>query len=147
ENPLRFRRCRGRLTGISERSVHMAGVDPFRPGWTHHITRRRAWRAAPRCRDNSRASTLHVLLEFRRVPQQSEIVERIGAIQLAGVDQAHEQITDPGSVHCLIEECVLAVQDGFLQGTLNQIMPPPRLCRVLRLLAQPAWFLTVPDAA
>jgi transposase len=29
----------------------------------------------------------------------------------------------------------------------DDIMPPPGLCRVLRLLAQPAWFLTVPDTA
>jgi hypothetical protein len=28
-----------------------------------------------------------------------------------------------------------------------EVMPPPGLCRVLRLLAQPAWFLTVPDTA
>ncbi len=27
------------------------------------------------------------------------------------------------------------------------IMPPPGLCRVLPLPTQPAWFLTVPDAA
>ena len=28
-----------------------------------------------------------------------------------------------------------------------EVMPPPGLCRVLPLLTQPAWFLTVPDAA
>src|SRR4051794_33496395 len=28
-----------------------------------------------------------------------------------------------------------------------KVMPPPGLCRVLPLLTQPAWFLTVPDAA
>src|ERR1022692_3413136 len=37
------------------------------------------------------------LLQFLRVPLQLvQIVERIGAIQLAGVDQAHEQIADTG---------------------------------------------------
>jgi hypothetical protein len=30
---------------------------------------------------------------------------------------------------------------------LHDIMPPPGLCRALRVLAQPAWFLAVPDAA
>jgi Transposase IS66 family len=29
----------------------------------------------------------------------------------------------------------------------DDIMPPPELCRVVRVLAQPTWFLTVPDAA
>jgi hypothetical protein len=29
----------------------------------------------------------------------------------------------------------------------DQIMPSPGLCRGLRLFAQPAWFLTVPNAA
>ena len=29
----------------------------------------------------------------------------------------------------------------------DHVMPPPGLCRVLPLLTQPAWFLTVPDAA
>ena len=29
----------------------------------------------------------------------------------------------------------------------DDVMPPLRLCRVLPLLTQPAWFLTVPDAA
>jgi len=34
-----------------------------------------------------------------RVPLQLiQIVEWIGAIQLAGVDQAHEQIANPGSI-------------------------------------------------
>jgi hypothetical protein len=30
---------------------------------------------------------------------------------------------------------------------LQHVMPPPGLCRALRVLAQPAWFLAVPDAA
>jgi hypothetical protein len=29
----------------------------------------------------------------------------------------------------------------------DDVMPPPELCRVRRLLALPAWFLTVSDAA
>jgi len=55
------------------------------------------------------------MLQFRGVPQQfGEIVERIGAVELAGMNQAHKQITDPGAVQGLIEQRILAVQDGFL---------------------------------
>jgi len=69
------------------------------------------------------------LLKFRSVPQQfGEIVERIGAVELARMNQAHEQITDSGAVQCLIEECVLAVQDGFLQGALDDIVIDWRPC-------------------
>jgi len=82
------------------------------------------------------------LLQFRGVPQQfGHIVERIGAVELARMNQAHEQITDPGTVQRLMEQCVLAIQDSFLQGTLDDIMPRPGLCRVLRPLARPAWVL------
>jgi len=45
--------------------------------------------------------------------QLGEIIERIGAVEFAGVDQAHEQITDPGAVQCLIEECILATTETF----------------------------------
>lgn len=56
-----------------------------------------------------------MLLQFLGVPQQfGEIVERIGAVELARMNQVHEQITDPSAIQGLIEECVLAVQDGFL---------------------------------
>ena len=51
---------------------------------------------------------LGVLLQLR------EVVERIGFVQFAGMDQAHEQIADTGAVERLVEECVLAVQDRFL---------------------------------
>ena len=50
------------------------------------------------------------LLQFFRVPLQLvQIVERIGAIQLAGVDQAHEQIADTGSISSLIKQRILAM--------------------------------------
>jgi hypothetical protein len=42
---------------ISECNSDAAAVDPFRPGWNHHITRQRPWRGAPGCRNSSRAST------------------------------------------------------------------------------------------
>jgi hypothetical protein len=46
------------------------------------------------------------------------------------VDQAHEQIADSGAVQRLIEERVLAVQNGLLQGALDDVMPTAGLCRV-----------------
>jgi hypothetical protein len=63
------------------------------------------------------------------------------------VDQAHEQITDPGTIQRLIEECVLAVQNGFLQGTFHDVMPIGGLCRVNRFPNLLACFLMVDDAA
>ena len=67
-----------------------------------------------------------------RVPEQfGQIVERIGSVQLTGVDQAHEQVAHPGAMQRLVEQRVLAVQDGFLESPLGDVMPPPGLCRVL----------------
>ena len=54
--------------------------------------------------------------------QLGQIVERIGSVQFAGVDQTHEQITDPGAVQRFVEERVLAVQNRFLQGTLDDVV-------------------------
>ena len=54
--------------------------------------------------------------------QLGEVVEGIGSIQLAGVDQAHEQIADTGAVQRSVEERVLAVQNRFLQGTLDDVV-------------------------
>ena len=48
-----------------------------------------------------------VLLQF------GEIVERIDAVEFAGVDQAHEQVSHAGSVLCLIEVGVFAVQNSL----------------------------------
>jgi len=62
-------------------------------------------------------------LQLLSLPLQlGQIIERIGSVQLAGVDQTHEQIADSGAVHRLVEERVLAVQDGFLQGTLDDVI-------------------------
>ena len=72
--------------------------------------------------------------------QLREVVEGVGSVQLAGVNQTHEQIPNLGAVHRLVEERILTVQNGFLQGTLDDVMPRPGLCRVLRLPAQPARF-------
>jgi len=87
-------------------------------------------------------------LQLLSVPLQlSQIIERIGSVQLAGVDQAHEQIADAGAIQRLIEERVLAVQDGFLQSALDDVMPRPGLCRARGFPNLSACFLMVPDAA
>jgi hypothetical protein len=62
--------------------------------------------------------------------QFGQVAERVHAIQFAGVNQAHEQIAHHGSVRCLVEHRVLAIQDGLLQGTFAQVMPTAGLCRV-----------------
>jgi hypothetical protein len=38
--------------------------------------------------------------------QLDQVVEGVGSTQLAGVDQAHEQITDLGAVQSAIKECI-----------------------------------------
>jgi hypothetical protein len=50
-----------------------------------------------------------------------EIVEGIDTIQLAGLDDAHEEIADLGAVGRLIEEGRLSMQDGPFQGPFNEI--------------------------
>src|SRR5262249_16827739 len=50
------------------------------------------------------------------------VVERVDLVQVAGVDQAHEQVADAGPVLGLVEQGILAVQDGLLQGPLAHIV-------------------------
>jgi hypothetical protein len=50
------------------------------------------------------------------------VVERIGPTELAGVDQAHKNVTDVGTVGGLVEERVLAVQNGLLQGAFTDVI-------------------------
>ena len=42
-----------------------------------------------------------------------QIIERIGAGELTGVDEAHEDVADAGAVLGLVEERVLAVMETF----------------------------------
>ena len=46
--------------------------------------------------------------------QLGEVVERVGVLQLRGVDQAHEQIAHFGTVGGLIEQAVLAIAASSL---------------------------------
>ena len=54
--------------------------------------------------------------------QLDEVVERIDAVQLAGVDQTHEQISHPRSIPGLVKQRVPSMKDSFLQRTLDQIV-------------------------
>ncbi len=73
--------------------------------------------------------------------QLGQVVERIGVIQLAGVDQAHEQIADAGSVLGLVEQRILAVQNRFLQGPLADVV----VQRSTRLTQEQSQLLPVPQ--
>jgi hypothetical protein len=55
-----------------------------------------------------------VLLQQLGVPEQlGQVVEGIGGVQLARVDQAHEQVPDPGTVQRLIEQRIFATTEIF----------------------------------
>src|SRR3974390_321996 len=49
--------------------------------------------------------------------QCGQVVEGIGITELAGVDEAHEQVPNMGTVLSFVEERVLAVENSLLQGT------------------------------
>ena len=51
-----------------------------------------------------------------------EVVKGVGSIQVACMNEAHEQITHSGAVQGLVEERVLAMQNGFLQSTLDDVV-------------------------
>jgi Transposase IS66 family len=54
--------------------------------------------------------------------QFSEIANGIAATQLAGVDQAHVQITDLSTLQGLVEKTVFPVQNCFFQCPLRDIV-------------------------
>src|SRR5580704_9563740 len=61
--------------------------------------------------------------EPRRMTEQlRQIVERIDLIQFAGVNQAHEEVAHPRSVHRLIEQRILSMKNRFLQSALNYVV-------------------------
>jgi hypothetical protein len=79
--------------------------------------------------------------------QLCQIVERINTVQLTSMDQTHEQIAHSGTVQRLEKESVFPIQNRFLEGTLDDVMPTPGLCRVGRFLPIPAAFAMLTDAA
>jgi hypothetical protein len=51
-----------------------------------------------------------------------QVVEGVGAAQLAGMDQAHELIADLRTVQGAIVQYVLTMQNGALQGSFDDIV-------------------------
>src|SRR5438270_6785474 len=49
------------------------------------------------------------------------------------MNQTHEQVAYPRAVHRAVEQGILAMQHYQLQGSLTEIMPTARLCRVVML--------------
>ena len=54
--------------------------------------------------------------------QFGQILKGIGPTKLAGVNQTHEQVANVGTVLGLVEECVFAVQNRFLQGSFAKVI-------------------------
>ncbi len=61
--------------------------------------------------------------KFLCVPLQlGQVVEWIGTVKLAGVDEAHEKIAHLCSVQSPIEESVLSMQDCLLQCSFTNVV-------------------------
>src|ERR1043166_6300616 len=61
--------------------------------------------------------------QFLSVPLQlGKIVERVGAAQLAGGNQAHEQGAHLRPVQGSVEQCVLPVKNGPLQCPFHDVV-------------------------
>ena len=67
--------------------------------------------------------------------QGVEIVQGVGGTEPAGVDQAHEQVAQPGAVLGFVAQRVFPVEDRHFQGAFADVMPTARLCRVAKLEA------------
>ena len=48
-----------------------------------------------------------------RPKMEGQIIERIGSLQFASVDQTHEQIADSGAGQRLVEECIPRFRMAF----------------------------------
>jgi len=54
--------------------------------------------------------------------QRGQVVERVDPAKFTGVDQAHEQVAHPRPPTRLVEQGVLAMENGLLQGPLAEII-------------------------
>jgi hypothetical protein len=59
-----------------------------------------------------------------------EVIEGIAPVELAGVDEAHQEVADLGAPLGFAGKGVLAVEDSHLQRALANVMPRPAPCRV-----------------
>ncbi len=64
--------------------------------------------------------------------QRGQVIERIGAHEPTGMDQAHERVADVGALCGLVEERIFAVKNGLFQRPLAHVMLTVGLCRVGR---------------
>jgi hypothetical protein len=80
--------------------------------------------------------------------QFDQVIEGVCAAQLAGVDQAHEQIADLGTVQGAIKQGILSMENGALQGSFYEVIVQrgpgdgdivPLLVKMLKTLA--GWYL------
>ena len=63
--------------------------------------------------------------------QGVQILKSVYAGKIAGIDNAHEQISDVRAVQSLEKQRVFAVQDSFFQHYFANFMPTSELCRVV----------------
>ena len=54
--------------------------------------------------------------------QLGEVVEGIGVVQFASMNEAHVEVAHLGAVLGLIEQTILAMQNGLLQGPLTNVV-------------------------
>src|SRR5438046_8342094 len=67
----------------------------------------------PLCRASEQLSAMFL--------QLGQVVESVGAAELAGVDETHEQIAHAGAVLGLIEHSVLSLKNSHLQRSLDDV--------------------------
>jgi len=128
ENPIGFCLPRGPFFGHFRLCSRLTEDDGFRPGGKHSTPDEDL--------SGVRACTgvLKGLAVIPRHPrrrmlglfgavflQLGEVVEGIGLIQFAGVDQTHEQIAYLSTVLGLIKQTVPPMENGFLQGPLHNV--------------------------
>ncbi len=54
--------------------------------------------------------------------QPGEVAQRVDAGQLAGMDQAHEEISHIGPSLGFVEQGIFAIQNGILQGSFTDVI-------------------------
>ena len=66
--------------------------------------------------------------EIRRVLLKSnEVIKRIDFGQVAGMDYAHEQIPELGTVFGLLKQSIFPMQYGFFQGPFADVIVKGRI--------------------
>jgi hypothetical protein len=73
-------------------------------------------------RGKKSASGRHSGLLFGIFQECGQVLEGVDIVQLAGVNQAHEQVADGSAVPGLIKEAVLAVQYRCLESALYEVI-------------------------